>query len=67
MQSAILQVLARAFSWADIFESGQVKSISELASTLDVDGSHVARILKLTMLALDIVEALINGEEPNGL
>jgi len=27
----------------------------------------VARILKLTTLAPDIVEALINGEEPNGL
>ncbi|TFZ82494.1 hypothetical protein [Candidatus Macondimonas diazotrophica] len=48
-------------------ESGQIKSISELARTLDVDGSYVARILKLTTLAPDIVEALINGEEPNGL
>jgi hypothetical protein len=57
VQSAILQALGRAFSWADI----------ELARTLDVDGSYVARILKLTTLAPDIVEALINGEEPNGL
>jgi hypothetical protein len=67
VQSAILQALGRAFSWADILESGQIKSISELARTLDVDGSYVARILKLTTLAPDIVEALINGEEPNGL
>jgi hypothetical protein len=67
VQSAVLQALGRAFSWADILESGQIKSISELARTLDVDGSYVARILKLTTLAPDIVEALINGEEPNGL
>src|SRR5690625_99166 len=67
VQSAILQALARGFSWADILESGQIKSISELARTLDVEGSYVARILKLTTLAPDIVEALINGEEPNGL
>ena len=67
VQSAILQALARGFSWANILESGQIKSISELARTLDVDGSYVARILKLTTLAPDIVEALINGEEPNGL
>ena len=40
---------------------------NQLARTLDVDGSYVARILKLTTLAPDIVEALINGEEPNGL
>ncbi len=44
VQSAVLQALARAFSWADILESGQIKSIR----TLDVDGSYVARILKLT-------------------
>ena len=37
VQSAVLQALARAFSWADILESGQIKSISELARTLDVD------------------------------
>ena len=67
VQSAVLQALGRAFSWADILESGQIKSISELARTLDVDGSYVARILKLTTLALDIVEALINGEELSGL
>lgn len=67
VQTAIVQALARAFSWADILETGQIKSISELARTLDVDGSYVARILKLTTLAPDIVEALINGEEPNGL
>lgn len=92
VQSAVLQALGMAFSWADILEktagqtfftaegrsagvehrdvrheSGQIKSISELARTLDVDGSYVARILKLTTLAPDIVEALINDEEPNGL
>jgi hypothetical protein len=34
---------------------------------LEVDGSYVNRILKLTTLAPDIVEAIINGEEPDGL
>jgi hypothetical protein len=59
--------MARAFSWAEILESGQIKSISELARNLEVDGSYVSRILKLTTLAPDIVEAIINGEEPDGL
>jgi len=34
---------------------------------LEVDGSYVTRILKLTTLAPDLVEAIINGEEPDGL
>jgi hypothetical protein len=65
--AAVVQVLAKAFSWAEILESGQVKSISELARNLEVDGSYVTRILKLTTLAPGIVEAIINGEEPDGL
>lgn len=40
---------------------------SGLARTLDVDASYVARILKLTSLAPDIVEAIFVGEEPPGI
>jgi hypothetical protein len=50
-----------------MLETGQVKSISELARNLEVDSSYVTRILKLTTFAPDIVEAIINGEEPDGL
>jgi hypothetical protein len=67
VQTAIVQALARASSWADILESGEVKFISDLAMNLDVDNSYVARILKLSTLAPDIVEAILNGEEPTGL
>jgi len=67
VQAAVVQALTRAFSWAEILENGQVQSISELARNLRVDGSYLMRILKLTTLAPDIVEAIINGEEPGGL
>lgn len=67
VQSAVVQALSRAFSWAECLETGQVKSISDLAARLEVDGSYVTRILKLATLAPDIVEKLINGEEPDGL
>jgi hypothetical protein len=67
VQSTIIQALARAFAWMEILETGQVKSISELARSLNVDGSYVARIIKLTTLAPDIIEAAINGEKPNGV
>ena len=38
----------------------------KLACNLEVDGYYVTRILKPTTLALDIVEAVINGEEASG-
>ena len=67
VQAAVVQALGRAFSWAEAIESGEFHSISDLARTLDVDNSYVVRILKLTTLAPDIIEAILNGEEPSGL
>ncbi len=42
VQTAIVQALARAFSWAEALENGEVKSISDLAMNLDVNNSYVA-------------------------
>ncbi len=66
-QTAIVQALGRAFSWAQAIESGEFHSVADLARGLDVDNSYVVRILKLTTLAPEITEAILNGEEPAGL
>lgn len=67
VQTAIVQSLARGFSWIEMIENGEVKSIRELARNLDTDPSYVNRTIKLTTLAPDIIEAILNGEEPSGL
>ena len=67
VQSALVQALGKAFSWSDAIENGEFSSVAELARHLDIDNSYVARILKLTTLAPDIIEATLNGEEPSGL
>ena len=67
VQGAVVQALARAFLWSDAIESGAVGSVSDLAKALDIDNSYMVRILKLTTLAPDIIEAILNGEEPSGL
>jgi hypothetical protein len=66
-QNAIVLALARAFAWQEELDSKRIKSVAALAKKLNLDHSYVTRILKLTTLAPDIVEAIINGEEPNGL
>jgi len=40
---------------------------STLARELGVDSSYVARLLRLTLLAPDIIEAILGGAEPSGL
>ena len=67
VQSALVQALGKAFSWSDAIENGEFSSVGELARHLDIDNSYVVRILKLTTLAPDIIEAILNGEEPSGL
>ena len=67
VQTAIVQALARAFAWVEMIENGQFGSIGDLADRIDVDAAYVRRIIKLTTLAPDIVMALMNGEESEGL
>lgn len=67
VQQAVIQVLVRAQAWCMAIERSEVESISELARILDMDGSYMTRILKLSTLAPDIKEAILKGKEPNGL
>ncbi len=60
-------MVARAHRWRELLESGQYATIRALAADLGVDNSYVARILRLTLLAPDLVEAILEGTEPDGL
>jgi len=60
-------MIARAHRWQRLLESGRYASIRELALDAGVDNSYMARVLRLTLLAPDIVEAILDGTEPDGL
>jgi len=59
--------IARAHRWRELLESGRYATIRELAADLGVDNSYVARLLRLTLLAPDLIEAILEGTEPDGL
>jgi hypothetical protein len=48
-------------------ESGQAKSITDLAEQEGVTDAYVCRLLPLTCLAPDIVESILDGRQPKGL
>ena len=50
-----------------MIESGQAESNSDLARKLKLDQSYIARTIRLASLAPDIVEAVLCGQEPDGL
>lgn len=66
-QEALVVALARGHHWRDLIESGKYGGLKALAQALDVDRSYVGRMIKLTLLAPDIIEAIIRGREPSGL
>ncbi len=66
-QEALVLALARAHRWQALLEDGKFASVSELAREIGLDVSFAARLLRLTLLAPDIIEAILMGEEPSGL
>jgi hypothetical protein len=63
----LVKALVRAHRWRRKIESGQAKSITDLAEQEAVTVAYVCRLLPLTCLAPDIVEALLDGRQPKGL
>jgi hypothetical protein len=64
IDSALVKAIARAFRWKDMLESGAFESIVELARTEKINPSYLCRILRLTLLAPDIVDRILNGDQP---
>jgi hypothetical protein len=63
----LVKALVRAHRWRRKIESGQAKSITDLAEQEGVTDAYVCRLLPLTCLAPDIVEAILDGRQPKGL
>ncbi len=66
-QKSLIVALARAYRWQKLLDEGEVASISDLARTFKVDASYLSRIMRLTLLAPDIVTAIMVGQEPSKL
>jgi hypothetical protein len=62
VDNAIIKALGRAHRWKAMLESGQYGSMTELAKAEKINLSYLCRLLRLTLLAPDIVEALLDGE-----
>lgn len=57
---SITKALARAHRWRTLIEDGTYASITELAQDKGVNQSYACRLLRLTLLAPDIVESILD-------
>ena len=66
-RSALLKALARAFRYQRMLDEGRYASISEMAAAEKLDRGYLGRLLQLTLLAPDIVEAIVEGRQKEGV
>jgi len=67
IDNAMVKAVARAFRWREMLENGTHATIAEIAAAEKINESYVGRVLRLTLLAPDIVEAILGGRQPAGL
>jgi hypothetical protein len=63
----LVRALARAHHWQGMLEEGRFASVRELAEAERVSLSYISRILRLTLLAPDVVERILDGRPTAGL
>lgn len=67
IDTAIVKAIARAFRWQELLESGKYSTIREIAAAEQINETYVGRVLRLTLLAPDLIDAVLNGRQPAAL
>jgi hypothetical protein len=67
VDTVLVKAVVRAHRWRRMLESGEYVSSAELAKAEKVNDSYLSRILRLTLIAPDIIEAILTGSQPSTL
>jgi hypothetical protein len=64
---ALVKALARAFRWQKLLDEGRYASITEMAAAEKIERGFLGKMLQLTLLAPELVEAVLDGRAPENL
>jgi hypothetical protein len=64
---ALVKALARAWRWQRLLDDGVLTSVSEIGDAEGISKSYVSRILRLALLAPDLVEVILAGRTDHAL
>jgi hypothetical protein len=64
---ALVKALARAFRYQRMLDEGRYASISEMAEAERIERGYLGSLLRLTLLAPDFVQAILDGRQPEAL
>ncbi len=64
---AMIRTLGKAFYWQKLLDEGKYDTIRDLSMSMKVEHGWVAEVLRMTTLAPDIIEAILDGQQPRHL
>ena len=65
--NTLVKALARAFRWKRMLDSGEFATIADLAEHEGIAPSYMTRVMRLTLLAPVVVEAILDGRQGVGV
>ena len=66
-RETILTAVARGRRWVQLLDDGSVESIRAIAAKIGREPNYVARLIRLSMLAPDIIHRILEGDIPRNL
>jgi hypothetical protein len=64
VSNTLVKAIVRAHRWRDMLESGNYATVRDLAKAETIDEVYLGRVLRLTLLAPKIIEAILEGKHP---
>ena len=64
IDNTMIKAIARGFRWRKLLETGVYGTIEEIATAEKINSSYVSRVLRMTLLAPSVVEAILDGRQP---
>lgn len=62
----LLKALGRAYRWHSWILTGKYKNADEMAERQKIDKSYMQRVMRIMQLSPKIIEAILDGEQPEG-
>jgi hypothetical protein len=67
VDNTLVKAIVRAHRWRNMLESGEYATVRDVAKAEAINESYLGRILRLTLLAPKVIEAILEGKQPASL
>jgi hypothetical protein len=63
----MIKAFAKAYKWKNMLKEDEIGSLAQIAVKENITGAYVSKVFNLNFIAPEIVEKILNGEQPRDL